>query len=297
MEWWERAMSEFKFACPVCRQHITADSSATGTELECPTCFQKIVVPQAPASEDTKFILSASRPAKPRRFRFIGAPESSSNERPVRRSAVPAIGLLLAVLCAGAGVLLLGRGKGVNRDEARAKGSTNPAPIQASAPRPKSPYSIPTNILWTMDLTNAVIPEAVVVGQIHDSGFQCERATLSGGTLSLRQGRTPLPDLGISIELFAPRSEGLSGKTVVVAPTRPPPVPRVTLRWKDERGQAAQEYVNHGYVMSLTFGRITNGHMPGRIYIALPDGSKSFAAGTFDAEIRQQRARGRGPGR
>ena len=39
-------MSEFKFACPVCGQHITSDASATGKHLECPTCFQKIVVPQ-----------------------------------------------------------------------------------------------------------------------------------------------------------------------------------------------------------------------------------------------------------
>src|SRR5258708_11164670 len=59
-------MSEFKFACPVCGQHITADSTTTGSQLECPTCFQKIVVPQAPASADPKFILSASQVAKPR---------------------------------------------------------------------------------------------------------------------------------------------------------------------------------------------------------------------------------------
>src|SRR5262245_57188966 len=59
-------MSEFKFACPVCGQHITAAANASGTQLECPTCFQKIVVPQAPASPDSKFILSASQVNKPR---------------------------------------------------------------------------------------------------------------------------------------------------------------------------------------------------------------------------------------
>ncbi len=41
-------MSEFKYACPVCGQHIKCDSSQSGTQMECPTCFQKIVVPQAP---------------------------------------------------------------------------------------------------------------------------------------------------------------------------------------------------------------------------------------------------------
>jgi predicted RNA-binding Zn-ribbon protein involved in translation (DUF1610 family) len=61
-----KVMSEFKFACPVCGQHITADSAATGTQLDCPTCFRKIVVPQAPASTDPKFILSATEANKPR---------------------------------------------------------------------------------------------------------------------------------------------------------------------------------------------------------------------------------------
>ena len=33
------------------------------------------------------------------------------------------------------------------------------------------------------------------------------------------------------------------------------------------------------------FGQATNGHMPGRIYLCLPDPDKSFVAGTFDAKI------------
>src|SRR5439155_13404848 len=60
------AMSEFKFACPVCGQHITADSATSGTRLDCPTCFQKIIVPQAPASAGSKLIVSAVQVGKPR---------------------------------------------------------------------------------------------------------------------------------------------------------------------------------------------------------------------------------------
>ena len=54
-------MSEFKYACPVCGQHIKCDSSQTGTVMDCPTCFQKIVVPQAPADADPKFILTGTQ--------------------------------------------------------------------------------------------------------------------------------------------------------------------------------------------------------------------------------------------
>ena len=53
-------MSEFKYACPVCGQHIKCDSSQSGTQMECPTCFQKIIVPQAPTDEQ-KLILTGTK--------------------------------------------------------------------------------------------------------------------------------------------------------------------------------------------------------------------------------------------
>src|SRR5215472_8663601 len=53
-------MSEFKYACPVCGQHIKCDSSQSGSVMECPTCFQKIIVPQAPTGEQT-LILTGTR--------------------------------------------------------------------------------------------------------------------------------------------------------------------------------------------------------------------------------------------
>jgi DNA-directed RNA polymerase subunit RPC12/RpoP len=54
-------MSEFKYACPVCGQHMMCDSTQSGTPMECPTCFQKIVAPQAPATADTKFIITGTK--------------------------------------------------------------------------------------------------------------------------------------------------------------------------------------------------------------------------------------------
>jgi hypothetical protein len=37
--------------------------------------------------------------------------------------------------------------------------------------------------------------------------------------------------------------------------------------------------------MSLVFGAIQNNRLRGRIFIALPDEQKTFAAGSFEAEI------------
>jgi len=54
-------MSEFKFACPVCGQHIKCASWQSNTIMECPTCFQKITVPQAPATDDPKLIIAGTK--------------------------------------------------------------------------------------------------------------------------------------------------------------------------------------------------------------------------------------------
>ncbi|MGA2248132.1 MAG: hypothetical protein ABSH48_24370 [Verrucomicrobiota bacterium] len=92
-------MSEFKYACPVCGQHIKCDSSQAGTVMECPTCFQKIVVPQAPTGEDQKFILTGTQVDDKRpttRAEAAGrAPRRSAKSFPVA-----AAGFLLALALA-----------------------------------------------------------------------------------------------------------------------------------------------------------------------------------------------------
>jgi outer membrane lipoprotein-sorting protein len=41
-------MAEFKFSCPQCGQHIQCDIGYSGMQINCPSCQQAIVVPQAP---------------------------------------------------------------------------------------------------------------------------------------------------------------------------------------------------------------------------------------------------------
>jgi len=151
----------------------------------------------------------------------------------------------------------------------------------------KSPYPVPTNIQWSLEVARATLPESLAAGRIRGTGFQCERATLQGGTLTLRQGKTWPPDLGISIMLFAQQGEELTGKTIEVSSERAPPLPKVVLRWKTEQDKALTQNLTQGYALKLVFGTPLEGRMPGRIYIALPDDSKSFIAGTFDAELRK----------
>ena len=282
----DEAMSEFKFACPVCGQHITADSSTSGGQIGCPTCFQKIVVPQAPASADTKFILSAAQVAKPRPASADAASQLAPLQSAPRPTSLPLVAALLVVLCAAGAVLFLFRDRISKSPRPPAPAGTNALLPQPTTPVPlNTTYPVPTNISWTLDLTNAVFPDTPVAGRIHGSGFLCEKAILRGGLLSLAQGKSFPWDLGINLYLFARQGEELSGKTVTVSPDQPR-APRVSLRWKDAQQEPATETIHNGYLLKLAFGQATNKHMPGKIFLCLPDEAKSFLAGTFDAEIR-----------
>jgi len=41
-------MSEFKFSCPHCDQHIQCDSKYSGRQIQCPGCNHLIVIPASP---------------------------------------------------------------------------------------------------------------------------------------------------------------------------------------------------------------------------------------------------------
>jgi len=41
-------MSEFKFSCPHCTQHLQADEQFSGRQIQCPSCNHLIRVPAAP---------------------------------------------------------------------------------------------------------------------------------------------------------------------------------------------------------------------------------------------------------
>jgi hypothetical protein len=271
-------MSEFKFACPVCGQHITAGAEAAGTQLECPTCFRRIIVPQAPAGS-SNLILSATQVTNARPL----ITEDHRHSRSIAsgsRAGFYMMVLMLVFICAASTAFLRWRG------EVLINALNKEPPMK---PEPSPVYPIPATTTWTMDLAKAVIPDATASGSVHGDGFLCEKAVLQGGTLSLRQGKIWPPDLGISIHLFTQQAEDLSGKTLVVRPDRPPPVPRVVLRWKDEQKQPVTVEIDRGYALKVVFGQPTEGRMPGRVYISLPDESHSFAAGTFDALIRKPR--------
>jgi len=270
-------MSEFKFACPVCGQRMAVDSSASGAQVECPTCFQIIIVPKAPV-EGSKYQLSATQYIKP--VVLPPPPKPAAPVAPQRKSAVLIFALILA--CAVVTALFL-REKIARPWAERAKvGPTNVMPLAGSP-------------LWTLDLAKATFPNQAVAGEIHGMDFVCRRAVFENGLLMLRSstGREPemMANVFVSTNVFYTNvAEILSGRSFDVGTNHAGFVPSAWLVWHEGDLRVMERFTN-GFALKLQFGVVSSSNeLPGRIYLCLPDGEKSYVAGTFTAEIRNSRS-------
>lgn len=279
-------MSEFKFACPVCGQHLTADSKDTGSQISCPTCYRKIVVPQAPTSTDPKFVISASEASKPRPITAHTPPLEPIPAAPEKTAIPPALLILLVLACLSGATLFLLRGKIFHRKP----------PVEEARPdfiQPKSPEPEFTGTSrWTLDLADAEFPDTPVSGSIHNRAFEIERASLTLSNLTLRIGRMGPVELGVNVSFYNRQPEELAGKSAQIKPTDPI-APRVVLHWMGAERES--QTFHGGYAMKVAFGAVSNNVLPGKIFLCLPDEHKSWVAGTFNAEIRRPfPPRGRG---
>jgi DNA-directed RNA polymerase subunit RPC12/RpoP len=275
-------MSEFKYACPVCGQHIKCDSSQTGTTMVCPTCFQKIIVPQAPASDSQKLILTGT---------LAGGRPTVKNPEANPYAAVPAKGfpgaivVLLILLFIGTAVAFVYRGTIFRAPYPHAGTNAPAATTNRAAVKPAlaPPEADGTN--WMLDLAGVSIPEATAAGRIHDQDFIVERAVFSNGTLILRDGSHGPVTFGVTINFNGALAEALAGKKLnILADTNKSA--RVTLHWQNDTNTDSDSF-EINYALRLEFGALTNDRLPGKIYLCTPDAQKSYLMGTFAADVRK----------
>jgi len=149
-------------------------------------------------------------------------------------------------------------------------------------PRPAEAVSKP---IWTMDLAKMVIPDLPAAGAISGQDFTVQEAKLEGGILTLREGKEFFPDKSVKLFLFLKEGETLVGKTFRIAPNREfgGPQVHVHVQWKPkgDQGFGQTEIFMDKYAVVLEFGRLKDNAIPGKIYLCLPDKSKSYVAGTF----------------
>jgi len=277
-------MSEFKFACPVCGQHMKCDASQGGSVMECPTCFQKITAPQAPA-KDSKFILTGTKVSE-KKISVRGADSSVAAAAKKPLSAKVFVMIFAACLALGAAFFFIHQNRTPAPVEPPAKTSrqTPPAPVaEAAPPKPATLAPPASDTNWTLTLDAVATPEAAVAGRIHGRDFIAERAMFQSGLLTLRAGAHGPVEFGVLINFAGAAPEALAGKTINVTPDAEKAA-TVNLRWKDDSGTQKQSY-NAGYAMRLEFGALAKGRLSGKIYLCAPDPEKSYLMGSFNAII------------
>ena len=279
-------MSEFKFACPVCGQHMKCDSSQSGTVMECPTCFQKITAPQAPTSDDPKFIITGTKVGErpiPAAVTNGGAPPPPAPKENTPLSTIA----LIVVFFVIAVTLFAFRGKIFKfRGEPLVFHAPPPAPQPVAPPPPPKPVLVapPANdAMWMLNLDAATFPSSPVAGRIHGQDFIVERANFHNSVLVIRADQSGPINFGVTINFSGVQVEAMVAQTVTVT-TNTDAAVGVTLVWNNNANSGRVSF-NRGYAMRLEFGVLMNDHLPGKIYLCTPDAEKSYLAGTFDAEI------------
>src|SRR5947207_12188680 len=59
-------MSEFKFSCPHCKQHLECDERFSGKQIQCPACNHLVTVPVSPAKQaEGHKTVESGRPGTP----------------------------------------------------------------------------------------------------------------------------------------------------------------------------------------------------------------------------------------
>lgn len=200
--------------------------------------------------------------------------------------------LLLVLLGVGAGAYLAreqgvaGLGGAVDFVKELIGGeSDSPSRVAAPAP-PASPSRTPEPAqpepaARAREPAGPAIPSQPAQGEIRKVAFAVDAAVIENGVLTLRQKRQPL-----EVKIFLPANpwQAPAGRSFqVLAPReRTAETPLVRIRVD---GAPRRDY-SEKYTLWLRFGREQDGKLPGKIYLALPDGHGSRVAGTFTADIR-----------
>jgi len=286
-------MSEFKFACPVCTQHIRCDTSQTGSVMSCPTCFQKIIVPLAPVSDESKIVVTGQKYIEKKTEPAAAAPEPT----PTRSSPALIAGVLIALAALGGGVAywLLHHHPPAASDNSPLAAITNAIPGASAVKKPVVVIPPANDTNWNLTLGPGAIPAIPAAGRIHGLDFLAERSTFQNGLLTFRSGTHGPLENAIQINFAGAAPETLAGKTINIAADTDKAA-EVILRWKPE-GKGQKETYDSGYALHLEFGALANNRLPGKIHLCLPDPEKSYLLGTFTADAHKPKPKPAVPGK
>ncbi|MEE9611547.1 MAG: tetratricopeptide repeat protein, partial [Desulfatiglandales bacterium] len=155
----------------------------------------------------------------------------------------------------------------------------------AKAKESKTPIKT-SRVIWGLEPNEVKISGKRASGRIHGANFTVERAKMEKGILTLRQGKQVFPDYAVMIFLFSKKDEKLEGKTYNVSKNQGLGVPPIHMKWKQQGSDIPEtEIFMKDYAMRLEFGKKERNILMGKIYLSIPDESKSFVSGTFRAKV------------
>lgn len=164
------------------------------------------------------------------------------------------------------------------------KAVVTPKPMRkATAPAPKPAHEMAAKAKEVVPS----IPAHPASGTVRNGTFTVDSANINNGVLTLRAGGPSPTEVKVYLRTRAWYVPSERSFQVMPATTVTDSTPKVGVRWSDSaQAEPVENDFTEKYTLKLEFDKVQNGKLPGKIYLALPDESKSQVAGTFTADIR-----------
>lgn len=140
---------------------------------------------------------------------------------------------------------------------------------------------------YQMDPTQHPIPTGPTTGRLDGRVLTPDRIEFTDKSLVFSQGKDLFPDLEIKVALRAEAGKPLLPATMTVNPMQKwteALLPEISTATRTGTELPRNVFMTDGYALSLTIGPRDKGKVRGTIHLCLPDATKSYLTGTFEAE-------------
>jgi hypothetical protein len=135
---------------------------------------------------------------------------------------------------------------------------------------------------WTSDIRKMSFPDQPVSGKLHGGDFTLKTVLFRNGDLKMSSGN------GMLLDVFR-LDESVEGQRYEIHSIDSYNTnPHIKMTWNEGDVVQSSTYIK-GYGMKLQFDQAINRTISGRIYLCLPDASKSYVAGTFKVRLPKQK--------
>jgi hypothetical protein len=155
--------------------------------------------------------------------------------------------------------------------------ATKPADITHDTPQTETVKSS-----LSLDVTKVVFPNHPIDGKLRGKNFNLKTTWFRNGDLRLRS------EDGMQVDILR-LGATVENRTYEIQPSNDGrTIPHVKMAWTEDDVVQSVMFTK-GYGLNLQFGPTVNRTMSGKIYLSLPDDSRSCLAGTFEVKFPKQK--------